>query len=220
MIFSADKAEFRRVDGAHRDAPGDHRLAGEPRRGPPAHADQPRHPAARAGADQLRRGRAGAARGRPGPPGLRQAVPGDGVRSPAARPCSAGAGRARPSSRRSGPSTSWRWSGRPLVGDRSTRPTASASSAAAGRRPTPPPWTPAPSLSGTTGPVLDPVFSLRRRVRVEAGTSVRVAFTTAVADSREEALALADQYHDFQRRRPAPSSWPGRTARSSCATCT
>jgi cyclic beta-1,2-glucan synthetase len=53
------------------------------------------------------------------------------------------------------------------------------------------------SLSGTTGPVLDPVFSLRRRLRVAPGASVSVAFTTAVATTREEALALADQYHDF-----------------------
>ena len=52
-------------------------------------------------------------------------------------------------------------------------------------------------LSGTTGAVLDPVFSLRRRVRVEAETSVHVAFTTAAADSREEALAQADYFHDF-----------------------
>ncbi len=55
---------------------------------------------------------------------------------------------------------------------------------------------PGARLSGTTGPVLDPVFSLRRRVRVAPGASVSVAFTTAVATTREEALALADQYHD------------------------
>jgi cyclic beta-1,2-glucan synthetase len=55
---------------------------------------------------------------------------------------------------------------------------------------------PAAVLSGTTGPVLDPIFSLRRRIRVAPGATVIVAFTTAVADSREEALALADQYHN------------------------
>jgi cyclic beta-1,2-glucan synthetase len=57
---------------------------------------------------------------------------------------------------------------------------------------------PGSTLSGTTGPVLDPVFSLRRRVRVAPGTSVTVAFTTAVASTREEALALADRYHDLR----------------------
>jgi cyclic beta-1,2-glucan synthetase len=51
-------------------------------------------------------------------------------------------------------------------------------------------------LSGRTGPVLDPIFSLRRRLRVAPGRSVSVAFTTAMAESRDEALALADQYRD------------------------
>jgi cyclic beta-1,2-glucan synthetase len=51
-------------------------------------------------------------------------------------------------------------------------------------------------LSNTIGAVLDPVFSLRRRVRIQPGETVRCAYTTAVAYSREEALALADKYHD------------------------
>src|ERR1043166_5004519 len=51
-------------------------------------------------------------------------------------------------------------------------------------------------LSNTTGAVLDPVFSLRRRIRIQPNTTVRCAFSTAVARSREEALALADKYHD------------------------
>src|SRR5262249_35284606 len=52
-------------------------------------------------------------------------------------------------------------------------------------------------LTGITGPVLDPILSLRRQVRIAPGRSVSLAFTTALADTREEALALADQYHDF-----------------------
>jgi cyclic beta-1,2-glucan synthetase len=51
-------------------------------------------------------------------------------------------------------------------------------------------------LSNTVGAVLDPVFSLRRRVRLQPGETARLTFTTAVARSREEALALADKYHD------------------------
>jgi len=43
------------------------------------------------------------------------------------------------------------------------------------------------SLSNQTGAVLDPIFSLRQRVRVSAGMSVSVAFTTAVANSQEAA---------------------------------
>jgi cyclic beta-1,2-glucan synthetase len=51
-------------------------------------------------------------------------------------------------------------------------------------------------LSNTTGAVLDPVFSLRQRVRLQPGETARVSFTTAFARSREEALMLADKYHD------------------------
>lgn len=51
-------------------------------------------------------------------------------------------------------------------------------------------------LSNTVGAVLDPVFSLRQRVRLPPGQTARVSFTTAVARSREEALMLADKYHD------------------------
>ena len=50
-------------------------------------------------------------------------------------------------------------------------------------------------LSNTTGAVLDPVFSLRRRVRIQPNQTVSCSFSTAVARSREEALALADKYH-------------------------
>jgi cyclic beta-1,2-glucan synthetase len=51
-------------------------------------------------------------------------------------------------------------------------------------------------LSNTTGAVLDPVFSLRRRVRIPPGQTVRCSFSTIVARSREEAMMLADKYHD------------------------
>ena len=52
------------------------------------------------------------------------------------------------------------------------------------------------SLSGTTGAVLDPILSLRRRVRVAPGARVRIAFATGVADSRAAAIALAEKYDD------------------------
>jgi cyclic beta-1,2-glucan synthetase len=53
-------------------------------------------------------------------------------------------------------------------------------------------------LSGTTGAVLDPIFSLRQRVRLASGIPVTLTFTTAVAASREEALQLADRFRDPQ----------------------
>jgi cyclic beta-1,2-glucan synthetase len=52
------------------------------------------------------------------------------------------------------------------------------------------------ALSGSTGAVLDPVMSLRYRVRIGVGGSVRVSFSTGVATSRDAALALAQKYHD------------------------
>src|SRR6059036_655611 len=51
-------------------------------------------------------------------------------------------------------------------------------------------------LSNTTGAVLDPIVSLRRRVRLPPGDTVRVTFSTLVAPSRPEALGLAEKYRD------------------------
>ncbi|HEY3067578.1 MAG TPA: glucoamylase family protein [Methylomirabilota bacterium] len=51
-------------------------------------------------------------------------------------------------------------------------------------------------LSNTTGAVLDPIVSLRRRVRLPPGDTVRVAFSTLVTSSRAEALGLAEKYRD------------------------
>ena len=63
-------------------------------------------------------------------------------------------------------------------------------------------------LSNTAGSVLDPIFSLRRRVRLAPTESARLVFSTLVASSREAAVALADKYGDpatFERA--ATLSW-------------
>ncbi len=52
------------------------------------------------------------------------------------------------------------------------------------------------SLSNTAGAVLDPIFCLRRRIRLAPGTTARVLFSTLVTSSRETALDLADKYRD------------------------
>ncbi|MFN0120788.1 MAG: GH36-type glycosyl hydrolase domain-containing protein [Blastocatellia bacterium] len=52
-------------------------------------------------------------------------------------------------------------------------------------------------LSNTVGTVLDPVFSLRQRLRLQPNQTARLTFTTAVAHSREHILMLADKYHDI-----------------------
>jgi cyclic beta-1,2-glucan synthetase len=51
-------------------------------------------------------------------------------------------------------------------------------------------------LSGTVGSVLDPIFSLRRRIRLAPGARVRLTFTTLVAPTRAAALELADKYRN------------------------
>ncbi len=52
---------------------------------------------------------------------------------------------------------------------------------------------PGAALSNTTGYVLDPIFSLRQRVTLAPGASVRLLLWTRLADSREGALALTAQ---------------------------
>jgi len=51
-------------------------------------------------------------------------------------------------------------------------------------------------LGGHSGAVLDPALSLRRRVRIVPGGSAQITFITGVAESRAEALAMADRLHD------------------------
>jgi cyclic beta-1,2-glucan synthetase len=63
-------------------------------------------------------------------------------------------------------------------------------------------------LSNTTGPVLDPIFSLRRRVRIPRGATVRISFWTMAAETREAVLDLADKHRDAQDfERAATLSW-------------
>ena len=51
-------------------------------------------------------------------------------------------------------------------------------------------------LSGTTGPVLDPIVSLRRTVRIPPGSTARLSVTTAFAAAEDAARAIAEKYHD------------------------
>jgi cyclic beta-1,2-glucan synthetase len=51
-------------------------------------------------------------------------------------------------------------------------------------------------LSNTVGTVLDPIFSIRRQVRIPAGASVRVTYWTLVSDNEADLMALIDKHHD------------------------
>ena len=63
-------------------------------------------------------------------------------------------------------------------------------------------------LSNTVGAVLDPIFSLRCCVRIQPLETVHISFSTAVAHSSEEAIRLADKYHDISIfEREAALAW-------------
>ena len=64
-------------------------------------------------------------------------------------------------------------------------------------------------LSNTIGAVLDPVFSLRRRVRIQPNQSVRCSFSTAVARSREASATARRQVSRSHTSLNANSGWPG-----------
>ena len=54
------------------------------------------------------------------------------------------------------------------------------------------------SLTNTVGAVLDPVISMRKRIRIRPGATCRIAYTLAVTNSREEALELGVKYSEMQ----------------------
>jgi len=63
-------------------------------------------------------------------------------------------------------------------------------------------------LSNSVGPVLDPIFSLRLRIRLAPGATVHAIFSTVVAESRDEVLDLADKYRDSAAfERAATLAW-------------
>ncbi len=63
-------------------------------------------------------------------------------------------------------------------------------------------------LSGTVGTVLDPIFAMRHRVRIAPGTTVRIAFWTVVAASREAVLDVVDKHRDSSAfERAATLAW-------------
>ena len=63
-------------------------------------------------------------------------------------------------------------------------------------------------LTHSTGPVLDPICAIRQPLVIESGHSARIAYVTGAADSRERALALAEKYHDIgNAQRAADLAW-------------
>jgi len=53
-------------------------------------------------------------------------------------------------------------------------------------------------LSGTTGPVLDPIISLRRTISIQPRKSITLYLALGMAESREAVLALSDKYQNIR----------------------
>ena len=51
-------------------------------------------------------------------------------------------------------------------------------------------------LSNTVGAVLDPMMSLRQRVKIAPGKTVRVSFSVGYAENREDIIRIAEKYRD------------------------
>ncbi|WP_407308792.1 GH36-type glycosyl hydrolase domain-containing protein [Desulfosporosinus sp. SB140] len=51
-------------------------------------------------------------------------------------------------------------------------------------------------LSNTVGAVLDPIMSLRQRVRVAPGQTARVSFSVGYADNQEDIIRISEKYRD------------------------
>jgi len=63
-------------------------------------------------------------------------------------------------------------------------------------------------LTETTGPVLDPICAIRQPLVVPPGESAHLAFITGAADSRERVVHLAEKYHDIgNAQRAADLAW-------------
>ena len=69
-------------------------------------------------------------------------------------------------------------------------------------------------LSQTLGAVLDPIFSLRTRVRLAPGASTQLCFTTLATHSESEMHSLAEKYHNLSAfERSSNLVWTQSTAK-------
>jgi cyclic beta-1,2-glucan synthetase len=53
-------------------------------------------------------------------------------------------------------------------------------------------------LSGSEGSVLDPIVSIRCKITIDPGETVRVNFVTGIAETKASAMELIDKYHDVR----------------------
>ena len=179
-------------------------------------APEPRRPAARDRGDELRRDRARLGERRPRPSRVRQAVRGDELPGGERGASSSVAGRARPTSRRSarihvlsvegglrGP-VEWETDRARFLGR--------------GRELRAPLALEGQPLSGSTGTVLDPVASLRYRVRLAAGRLRADVVRDGRDGERRRPRGRWPRSTTTRARRRGPSPSPSPTPRSRCTT--
>ncbi|WP_416197599.1 MAG: Cellobiose phosphorylase [Sporanaerobacter sp.] len=51
-------------------------------------------------------------------------------------------------------------------------------------------------LTNTVGSVLDPIMSIKKRVKIKSGDSIDICFITGISDSKEKAIDIAKKYRD------------------------
>ena len=207
VAFNEDRAEIHPARRNADDDVGSARLGRRRCRGPPRLDREFRQPGARDRRDVLCRTGAGAAGRRRRASGLHEAVRRHRIpRRPGHHPGNAAAALADRAGDLGGASGRRRWRGGGA--SRRSRPTGPASSAAATASSRPIAVIDGRPLSNTVGTVLDPIFALRRRVRVAPGATVRIAFWTVVAASREAVLDLVDKHRDTTAfERAATLAW-------------
>ncbi|KOA20799.1 N,N'-diacetylchitobiose phosphorylase [Clostridium homopropionicum DSM 5847] len=54
------------------------------------------------------------------------------------------------------------------------------------------------ALGNSKGAVLDPIISIRKRIKIEPGETVKIAYTTGIAESKAEAVELASKYKEMK----------------------
>jgi cellobiose phosphorylase len=83
------------------------------------------------------------------------------------------------------------------------------------------PQGPSRGLSGSAGPVLDPVVAIGCAITLEAGQSAWVDWVTGIAPTRAECLVLVDRYrqpgHADQVLQAAPNVMPAQLGQQGCA---
>jgi cellobiose phosphorylase len=52
-------------------------------------------------------------------------------------------------------------------------------------------------LSNTTGAVIDPIMSIRKRLSIESGKTVRISYITGIEDGRDKVLERVKKYSDI-----------------------